>query len=842
MLEWKENTYGERYLPAYNSGFERMPSAALFKQYVHDLLNIDYSLYVIIGTDSGLLPKYIEQNFSDSLSRFIFIEFSEIVKELRPDYPIPLLQESEEDNKNDKSEFLLASDLPLIQIFEDGFKLEYLANLSCYNEFLLRDSLKLVKCLAIAESDSPDYNELFSNYEEQFINLSSNYCVGATRHYMESWFEDISDLLLPVQQLKEFFKGKTFVLLGGAPSLPLIFDWLKKNRSDVVVLAAVRIASRLKMEGIVPDYFVGVDAKPQMLDYCRDLFYFQDKSVLISSHHLAPNVLNQWGGKVLYMHQRLPFGLPLPDETENVLAVGPTVMNAALQVAAYMGADKIILSGVDMCFSPQGESHESNSIESQIGRYMRYGGCTVETYAGIEAETDVHMLSAAKTLSEQISWIRVNNKSALQVFNINYFATKVDLINYVSVEDLPHIDNKVTDDERLIAWKKAELDSDSHLNLLKNNIVPSVKRFRHRLSKAIKISADTIALIESGLTAENPDLTDNIYLVINNKNKLEKLLGDDLYVLFDYGYHDYLKILEPLENAESLESLIKPLHHYFTAIKQTSSELVTQLNGVLKTSRYRLKEFSEELTYSLVSYWIKNNVPGRCNAWRARHSHKVLTAKTQKHFDKANKAFSQLLLDKVPSFRYAMQDRTNQLVSLWRFTKAAIESKDEERILSLAEYIAKLNGNDFEQLSIYLYAHFHSLKCEFGQSDEFIQRINHERLLIPALQLSVHNAMRTENVEGMLQSIEALSDYDDYYLYILAKLAELLGLDELTGNAFIYYIVRQPGDAAALWDYWIWLKQQHNDEAVTQFLSFLESIDCREKQLINEIYAYKAKS
>ncbi|MCI4411456.1 MAG: hypothetical protein JHC38_07255, partial [Thiotrichales bacterium] len=58
MLEWVENSYGERYLPAYNEAFSRIPSKAVFKQYLHESLAHPHALYIVIGSDSGLLPKY----------------------------------------------------------------------------------------------------------------------------------------------------------------------------------------------------------------------------------------------------------------------------------------------------------------------------------------------------------------------------------------------------------------------------------------------------------------------------------------------------------------------------------------------------------------------------------------------------------------------------------------------------------------------------------------------------------------------------------------------------------------------------------------------------------------
>ena len=95
--------------------------------------------------------------------------------------------------------------------------------------------------------------------------------------------------------------------------------------------------------------------------------------------------------------------------------------------------------------------------------------------------------------------------------------------------------------------------------------------------------------------------------------------------------------------------------------------------------------------------------------------------------------------------------------------------------------------------------------------------------------------MRKGDIEATLQSVEALSDYDDYYLYILAILAQNIGLSELAGNAFIYYLQRRPNDVAALWDYWHYLKALNNHQSMQDFQQFIEIHEVNDGALMHEV-------
>lgn len=838
MLEWKENPYGERYLPAYNASFERMPSSALFKQYVHEHIKEPHTLYIVIGSDSGLLPKYVTENFADTGCRFIFIEELALAEQLQQDYAsfLPQTNTAQQSIEMVTQEVLSEEGVAdeLIYVVSDPFDLNQIAHISLFDEYILRQKMQVVKSLSVVEKPDTGIAKSVAFYENQFNGFRIHNNVGAQRFFMEAGLQTVADMIYPLKRMKDHYKGKTFVLLGGAPSLPKIFPWLRENRDKVVVIAANRIAGRLAQEAISPDYFVAVDPQPQVLDYSQKLFEFHDKSVLISSNHLAPNVMNQWAGRSFYMHTRFMFSSIPAHERGNVLSSGPTVMNSSLMIAGYMGASTIILSGVDMCFDPSGNSHESSSLESKVGRYLRYGGTRVMTYAGIEAETDIQMLSAGEALQAQVNWIK-SIRPELTVFNINPFATKIEAIDLIDLEQLPQIKRPVTELERSRAWDKAVIDAHSYQTLLRKDVLAVLRKQMTNLEKAIKWSDWSVKNLAKINDEHSPDFNELVNLVIKRRRWIEKTLGEDLFVLFNYSFVDYVKLLEPLEGEQTIAEALETLSNYFSTIARTGKNFLSVIRQVEERAQWRLAECEGGLSQDLLDYWIKDNTPGRCYVWWQRLGCPALSEAEQQRFDEAAQAFHVLVTEKAPSFRSAMESSERKLISLWSHVKSAVKVKDTERLNDLADYVATIDGDAFKQLETYLRANLAALTQDWQYSDKLLSSITHERLVIPALQLKLDNAFRRQDRISLLETLEDLSVYDVYYYFILATVAKMSGLDALAGNAFMRYLQKRPQDSVALWDYWRWLAPKQDKDAMQDLLDFMQYYAIEDQVLLSQV-------
>mgnify|MGYP001609189243 CR=1 FL=1 len=139
-------------------------------------------------------------------------------------------------------------------------------------------------------------------------------------------------------------------VVGAGPSLDRNVEELRAFPG--LVLATDRAARALTARAIPFDAVVAVDPRAHhiaaMLDYPESC-----NQILLTSVCVAPDVFEAWKGRVLYMSHQNP-GTQFFDCVLPVLFPGmpaPYVLgnvgNMAVQLAAYMGAGKIVLVGQD---------------------------------------------------------------------------------------------------------------------------------------------------------------------------------------------------------------------------------------------------------------------------------------------------------------------------------------------------------------------------------------------------------------------------------------------------------------------------------------------------------------
>jgi|GEM_PF-3946258 len=144
--------------------------------------------------------------------------------------------------------------------------------------------------------------------------------------------------------------GAPVAVVGAGPSLDANVEHLRDFPG--IIIACDRAAKALTARGIKPDLVVAVDPRPyhiaKMLDYpeSRD-------QVLVASVFLHPDAIAAWHGRVLYMSHENPgtqffdHGLPHLFPGMPALYCLGNVGNMGVQLAADMGAGKIVLVGQD---------------------------------------------------------------------------------------------------------------------------------------------------------------------------------------------------------------------------------------------------------------------------------------------------------------------------------------------------------------------------------------------------------------------------------------------------------------------------------------------------------------
>lgn len=590
----KTNSFGEQYFYNLNrSSFDKISANALFEaKFAGQLFKPDM-LNVIIGTDSGLLPQYLQHTGPAKGSRYIFVEPPEILAQLEEagalkglDEAIACIsmaswQEQSEAFKIGDYFFINATKLLNSICAEDDFIHRY-AELSWYmNEILSREHWKHIMSLG---------NESF--IAMQLYNMPDN--------------------KRPAKVLEKLFEGKTAVLLAGGPSLDDALPWVISNRQKIAVFAVSRICRQLLQHGIEPDFVFSVDPTDLSFDISKEMLNFSDKPIFIHAYHAIPQLVSQWHGLAFYLGDRFPWKTDL-DEA-NISGSGPTVTNTALISAFFMGFKRIILAGVDLCFTKDGYTHAKGSDEHLAGPRFNLTALQVETNAGFLAPTSCDFSAAIETLALQAKAITAKG---CRLINCAGNAARVESIEYSPLSDIA-LEDQVLDVHAavsgILAEQKFQSDDDK--------VLAELKRVRFQM-QAIKNLSETALTVNAGMY--NADGLIGNYKDKKKLDQIEKKLKrtHKQYgkLVKKFGIRSFIKITKPFDDADWTADEAKSLCQvYYEAYRDGADKLLLLLDACIAKFNARKEEQSSSPDWELLlTQWRKDGSFARAKMWRKWH-------------------------------------------------------------------------------------------------------------------------------------------------------------------------------------------------------------------------------
>ena len=410
------NQFGDRYFYEVNRDlFERESASARLDREFRERFMREDTLHICIGSDSGTLIQFLSELELPLGSRFVFVETEDLyqpVKEL-------------------VSKHLESESIWLVT--ESGLK-DALAELPLDDYFYV-DGVRVLRSLSAEYSHVEEYRSLYWDIDTIIKDRGWN---TITRVGMEPFLrlqlENCADSPSSVSALKDCLKGATAIVLAGGPSLDDHLNWVKTNRDKLVVIAVSRISRRLLEVGLEPDFVISVD--PQDLSYqlSREMLSFSEKVIFIYQYHVATRLLSQWPHRKFHSGSLLPWDSDLnPDPDRRFDGSGPTVTNYALAAAGWLGARRVLLAGVDLCFTNKGITHAKGSREYDAGPRLDLIGLTVETNAGLLASTLPDYLSAGNSLNSLAGWLAGRGVS-VETLSLN--AYRMENIAYIKCSDV----------------------------------------------------------------------------------------------------------------------------------------------------------------------------------------------------------------------------------------------------------------------------------------------------------------------------------------------------------------------------------------------------------------------
>lgn len=781
IITWKVNQFGEQYSPEINGQlFEAMPSESVFARFLPEGFIQKNILGIVIGTDSGLILNYLKYKAKKNNSIYICIDKLEVVTHLKE---------------------LGWQDTEHVKLFDDNFQLKYLLSIDeyKYRKYVVEKRVFLLSSIAPVDKKL-DYNELLGEYKQQFNFLSMFVATEKnSKLFIDSTLRNFPDMLHHVGIIKNKYHGRTAVLLGGGPSVGIAFEWIKQNREQLVIFAATRLAGRLKQEDIYPDFFCAVDPQLELLDYAKEIFDFVNDSILLCTSTVAHNIVSQWAGRIIYSDQ-----LPHFSEDDDIHA-GPTVMNYALELAVYLGFEHIVLSGVDLCYNKEGHSHESNSLEAKVARFIRVSAAQLETYEGGLANTDTSMASARDAMQIQVNLFKEKN-SSLKFYQINSRAAKIKHVELIDLLEIPLPINSsrliTLDIVNVTAWNSDLVDNvlKERINKIKSKI--SLYRKVQRTVKNILIDVRKINAMRDHI----------LNRVINSVNKViadvEKKLGNELIFLFKYSGFDYNAEIKTLSGSKTLYDFQKNTSEYFTMIYDSLNNYSHALSNSLLSLDLRLREAHGELDLSIFDSWLERNEPGRGLVWLVHNKHLSLSHEQTEWLNLATEKFEKLILNGFISHRETYADENFRFGSFWNQVKVAFEREDVEQLSVLSEYLLEnFSDNDLLSLGNYAKICLFSLQKEWSDVIQYAEYIKNDNLLIPTLRLKLKACLTMDQTQMAFDTLNVLIQYEPDYMLQYASIALILGHLELAQEAVQTYVLNNQANEFVVRQVWQWAMQ-----------------------------------
>lgn len=770
----KTNDFGDRYLYNINrSSFDKISAHALFDAEFSRALLQEDTLNIIIGTDSGLLPKYIKHKGIPSGSRYIFIEPEHILEQLH--------------------KYQLLEELPPEIICTTQNDWEEQANKFKINEYSYINRVKSFNAICTQQAVLDEYPELSWQLTETLQILHFRYSTSiGYETFIVRQLENITENIFPVKLLANAFQGKTVIILAGGPSLISVFPWLQKNRHKLVVFSVSRISRQLIKAGIEPDFVFSVDPQDINFTVSREMFLFSNKTIFINSYHVLPSLLSQWQGQSLYLGPRLPWASVL--NIENIDGTGPTVTNTALSIAHYFGFSKILLAGFDLCFTKEGITHAQGSDEQLAG--PKYDSTLqVETYNGEFRPTGQDYYAALKTLEIQAEVITADNR---EIINLAPTAAKANYINHIACSEITLPDTQVKE----ITTVKQQIPqlTDDLLNKHYKSVIDELEKAAFQIQAIAKLAQKALAI--------NKQMYNKEGTIENHKDKreldsIEKQLNKKYRkhsnLVKKFGVRHFIKITSPHDtDVWDAEKAQKIGDIYYQAYKTGASTISTLINNAIIRTKARQEELKDNPDFNLlVNQWHKDQSTRRADFWSQKNPHSQYSEHISVTLKSLQNQFNQILINNNNEFK-AQVPQQSILPILKSKIKLLFKYKKIDEIKNLK--IGFINDNKHCDkvpylllIDGYIAELEHDIETALTHYNKIIN-LQHSPLLEEALVRIAALSLEQENQQNAFLAIDCLAQLSPIYLPFQAELARIRGDFILAIDSYNSYISFFPED------------------------------------------------
>lgn len=772
----KTNVFGEKYFYNLNrDNFNKISSQALFDAKFSNQLFQPNSLNIIIGTDSGLLPLYLQEKGLPNGTRYIFIEPASVLEQLID------------------HQLLEQLDPAIVCVASDEW--EESAKLFKIQDYFYINSVQSFNSLCAEDDNCNVYAELSWHVAEVLAQGHWNFNIAlGNEAFTTRQIINLADNLLPAKLLNNAFQGKTVALLAGGPSLDEALPWVQKHRQQLVIFAVSRISRQLKNIGLEPDFIFSVDPTELSFDISKEMLTFSNRPVFVYSYHTVPSLVNQWQGIGLYLGNRVPWKSPI--NHANIGGAGPTVTNTALGVAHKFGFKRIILAGVDLCFTRDGYTHAAGSDEHIAGPRFNLTSLQTETNDGYMAPTSCDLVAAINILGLQAEAVTA---TGCKIINPSANAAKVDNISYIPLADIQLDDNQVN----VASIIAEQIAATNHLSYNDPTAtLNELKRAQFQINAILRLAENALTVNKSMYSAEG--IIEN-YKDKRKLDKIEKKLNRDhrqySKLVKRFGIRSFIKITKPFTDEDwSAEEAKEMGNAYYEAYRDGAIAILKLIDSAMERIRSRQEEANDTPDFNLLfSQWRNDRSFGRARLWLQNHPHADIPESAQTEFNELNNLFTSVLSNKN-TMHMARAKNHASLPMLRKRASLLFKHRKMQELIDLQSGLHKHEDQTAAEPYVYL---LNGYLAELQDDIETAVTAYHhiidienspllEEALLRIAFISI-NANNADNTNTYL-ALQCLSQISPFYLPFYAEIVRLQGDVTAAIDAYEHYIAQFPED------------------------------------------------
>jgi hypothetical protein len=493
---------------------------------------------------------------------------------------------------------------------------------------------------------------------------------------------------------------------------------------------------------------------------------------------------------MLYLGQRLPWKSAL--NGDNINSVGPTVTNTAINVAHGFGFKRIILAGLDLCFTREGITHASGSNEQLAGPRFNLTSLQVETYDGFMAPTSCDFVQAIQTLGIQAKQLK---EQGCRLINVSGQAAKVEDVEYIPLSELA-LDKSNFDVAAVVAGKVDASPSDA---LYFEKILIELNRARFQINRIAELSEQARRTNDEMFNADG---------VI--KNYKDKKLLDKIEKKFKrehrqfsrlvkkFGIRRFIVVAKPFVDEEWTAEQVKQLGNiFYDAYLEGTGKLLNLLDDAAERVRARQTEHAETPDFTLfIKQCRQDKSLGRARIWRKKYAHTPIPADIAETFAEFEEQFTEILNEKNTR-HFAGAQKHSSLSVLKQRAGLLFKHKKIEELQALLSGLEKhQQQSEAAPYRDLINAYLAELQLQPEEALAHYQQIveTAETLLEEALIRIADICINLNNLPSANLSLQCLSQLNPVYLPLYAELQRLQGNIVPAIDAYNQYINKFPAD------------------------------------------------